>query len=156
MDPEEFERIKEAEKAHLREIRKLKDTLRRAQQRNRVRGALSDMNADALMRETDDSIEALTRDALEAEARLTVAMEHADLQPPEEMIGPTELDEEELRKARALELIRQLKEEAAADEASPPAGPSATEPEPPAREKTIGRMRRTGRNLSDDNSSHSA
>ena len=160
MDKEEFERIKAEEKAHLRQMRGLKQRHRDAQRTAQMAEAVSKLRNQALEAETDAMTEKLMRDAAIAEARLDLATEgHAPVTG-----NADDVDREALAKAEAEALVRQMKaqmggggepsatEAARADKSpSAPAGaktigrtpPPAEEP-PPAAErgaKTIGRRR---------------
>ena len=115
MTPEERERFKEAEKEHLRQLKKLKEQARLAQRRASVNKALSDM-AGALKQDDDpldDHTEMMDRLALETaqqEARLEIALENAALEEAaqHEARSQEELDEE-MVKERAKMLLEQMK-----------------------------------------------
>lgn len=154
MSPEEYQRIKEAEKERLRSVKKLKKALSTLRHQREMREALGRI---ASSRETLDSSEALL-DELAAEtaryeARLEIALDAADTgsASPEADNAP----ETESREQRARALLRQLKQEvgdaqeqrgeadptddsAKSENASPQQKPSSEEDLP---DKTIGRMK---------------
>ena len=151
MTPEEFETLKAEEKAHLRQLRDLKQQHRDATRKASILGALKAMRDPDLEADTDARTDALMRDAATSEARLDLAMED------EAARDKAEADREALRQAEAADLVRQLKAEAgaSADEATardasgapartigrtPPEAPDAP-PEAPRGAKTLGRPR---------------
>jgi hypothetical protein len=140
MTDEEFERLKEAEKQHLREKKRMRKTLEALKRRNRAEGLLQKMKhgAQRLLQETETLVDTLRSQGARNEARLEVAVE--DQEPVDDL----QEAEEELREERAESLVRQYKaatgsvsrsaeEEQEASDAAPssPDGP----------DKTIGRMR---------------
>jgi hypothetical protein len=138
MDREEFERIKNEEKAHLREIRRLKGELSRAQRLRSINDALRGMGTGDLDETHDEFVRKLDIESLTAEARYEMAREAAgEEQPPR----PVADIEEDLRKAEAAALVNRMKEDLAQGQAPNDAEPEPPAAEPPA-EKTIGRMRR--------------
>ena len=159
MTPEEYEQFKEAEKAHLRKLRELKKTHQQLQRKAKVTGAVTDMaeSMNELFDEHGEMVEKLQRDSIESEARMEVALDNVDMNDKvQEAQDAADLEAAEtLRKARAQELIRQMK---AADgaPASEPAPSSAASPAEESGsdattddktsselpEKTIGRMKR--------------
>lgn len=159
MTDEEFERLKEAEKEHLRAKKKLQDALTALQRKQRVRDVVHRM-ADSAQNALDraaDLIGRLTAEAAHDEARLDVAMEDTDTAGAD--AAEVEAFEAKRRTARAQELVRQMKQgEGAAprktigsapDEAPAERTPGATEADEDRStsstddlpEKTIGRMR---------------
>jgi hypothetical protein len=161
MSPEEYERLKEAEKEHLRQLRKIKETARSLQRQQRVQHALIDMagNMQRLGETHDEFTEKLAMGTALGEARLDMALEAAAQRP--EAAPDADADLENLR---AQALIRQMKLEMGAREAAletpapsgttalpektigpmkPPTEASASPPatEAPLPEKTIGRMK---------------
>ena len=83
MTPEERERFKEAEKEHLRQLKKLKEQARLAQRRASVNKALSDM-AGALKQDDDpldDHTEMMDRLAIHAEQEAIEEKAHAGIIP---------------------------------------------------------------------------
>lgn len=134
MSPEEFERLKEEEKKHLRELRALKGQYRDVQRKKSVLDALQGMARPDLDATHDEAVGKVMGDAAYAEARLDLAMES---RTPE----PTPEEREALRKAEAAALVQQMK--AAMGEAPGGSGASAAAPNPqeaaPAAGKTLGR-----------------
>ncbi len=110
MSPEEFERLKEEEKAHLRSLRDLKQQHRDVQRKASLLGALRGMDASGLTAATDAGTDALMRDAATQEARLDLAMEG------EAARATADADREAMRQATAAELVRQMKADAGATE----------------------------------------
>ena len=137
MDKSEFERLKAEEKAHLRQMRALKQQARDAQRTASTASALGAMRNPALEDETDALTRDLQRGAASAEARLEIAMEG---QAP--VTGPdSDVDRESLKKAEAEALVRQMKAEMGArDEPSTETAARASASDAaPASAKTIGR-----------------
>lgn len=146
MDDEEFRRIKEAEKKHLRKKKRLQRTLKALKRRNEVQGVLQRMRRGAtrLLDETESLIDSLRRTVAQSEARFEVALD--DEQIEDEDLHETE---EELREKRAEALVRRMKAE---EEALSRPRPSiddtddssdtedSDEPEREGPDKTIGRM----------------
>ncbi len=161
MTPEEFQRIKDAEKAHLRALKQLKEQLRSAERLGKVSRALQDMEdapGDDILRTHDEMIEKLALETVRHEVRLDSAITEAS-----EARADADADAE-LQKMRAASLIRQVKlemgldlEDAKQDPPSNVAEPGAettghraspeqpvnpTPPPKPPAEKTIGRLRK--------------
>jgi hypothetical protein len=164
VSPEEYQRLKEAEKAHLRSLRELKQAVKGLNRQKNLTDAV--VNATVTPMESLDDHDALVQElAMETarnEARLDVALESigSDLDVP----GPSPAqvsaaDEASLRKAKAADLIRQLKSQlgapgpnvsraqspaaasAAAHESKSASDAAASVPPPPLPDKTIGRMK---------------
>lgn len=159
MTPEEYERFKEAEKAHLRKLRELKKTHQQLQRKAKVTGAVTDMaeSMNQLFNEHEEMVDKLQRDSIESEARMEVALDNVEADDRTlEALDAAELEADQaLRKARAQELIRQMKAAegapASAVSSTPDTTPAAesgsdatTDPESSSElpEKTIGRMKR--------------
>ncbi len=168
MTPEERERFKEAEKEHLRQLKKLKQAAHQTRRRASINKALSDM-AGALGQEDDptdahnEMLDKLELDTARQEARLEIALESAAQKEAAEASERAMAQlEEETQKTRAKTFVEQMKRQMGiaapdageADEAEKPALPSKTigkkaSPEPEAKpsppsdrpEKTIGRMK---------------
>ncbi|HET6566687.1 MAG TPA: hypothetical protein VFG50_01910 [Rhodothermales bacterium] len=142
MTQEEFDRLKEDEKAHLRKLKELKQALFGAQRVASSRQALEDMSTGSqnVIDEHAQLVDRLSQDAALSEARMDMALsaegERANAEKIEEM-------EEDLRKARAQDLIRRMREQMASEDAGASAGPApaqdAPEKERSPVEKTIGR-----------------
>ena len=122
MTPEEYKRIKEAEKEHLRSLKKLKAQLRQAQQQNRVAEAMKNISnapGDDITQTHNEMIDKLAMETIQGEARLEIALTEADEQASTPTDVPQESVEEqeqklrqsdaELKKLRAQELVRQIK-----------------------------------------------
>ena len=106
MSPEEFERIKAEEKAHLRKLRALKQQHRDVQRKASTVKALGAMRDADLEAQTDAMTEKLMRGAATQEARLDLAMED------EAARAEAEQDAETLRQAQAAALVADLKAQA--------------------------------------------
>lgn len=145
MTPDEYERLKEAEKEHLRKIRKLKDLAKQAERRNRVSGAVGEMasSLESLLDEHREMTDRLTRDAALQEARLEISLEAAEARA--EAADLQAADEETLASLRAKETVARMKGTSPdAPEKTPEKTPEKApeKPPPPMPEKTIGRMKR--------------
>lgn len=113
MTPEEFERLKQAEKEHLRKMRALKQQYRQAKRKKGVMNALQGIIRPDLDNVHDEMVDKLTMQNIESEARFEVAMENAGVaEDALEKAAREEAEREELRKAEAAELVRQMKLEA--------------------------------------------
>lgn len=100
------ERLKEEYKEHYRKIRDAKEKLQRSKYVRNVNNAMQNMNADELLSSVDDFLGSVRNKMVSFEARLDVAMDQfLDDHPDTE-----ELDEE-LKKARAHDTLRQIKQE---------------------------------------------
>jgi len=166
MTPEEYQRIKEAEKEHLRALKKLKETARLLERRKSVNSALGDMVGGAQHTQDvhDEMLNKLALETAQQEARLEIALENARLDetsPAEASTRAPEALEEEMLKERANLLLKQMKlqmgippeEKTGTADQTPPASsqpsakssssPAPAKPSPPSDrpEKTIGRMR---------------
>jgi hypothetical protein len=135
MSPEEFERIKAEEKAHLQKMRALKQQYRGAQRMASSAKALGAMRNPELEAETDAMTDKLMRDAAMSEARFELATE--GLAP----VTGEEVDREALAKAEAEALVRQMKAQmgGGGEPTAPQAAQNAASPSAPAGAKTIGR-----------------
>lgn len=156
MTPEEYERFKEAEKAHLRKLKELKQQHHQLQRKAKVTRAVTDMaeGINGLYDEHNEMVERLQRDTIHSEARMEVALDNLSSDDAAlESLDTAELEADQtLRKARAQELIRQMKA-AEGGSSEPPSAASepasgagsetpSTNPSSDLPEKTIGRMRR--------------
>lgn len=107
MTPEEYQRLKEEEKAHLRKLKELKQAVRFLERQKKISSELEQMSRaseDALQQQTD-AVERLALETALQEARLDIALEGADPDP-----APSdEALEQELRAARAHALVEQMK-----------------------------------------------
>jgi hypothetical protein len=144
MTDEEFERLKEAEKKHLREKKRMRRTLEALKKRNRAEGILQKMQrgAQRLLRETESLVDTLQSKVARNEARLEVALDE------EERTDDLQEAEHELREERAESLVRQYKAASGAVSSRPERATDARADESSVEEssqeepeKTIGRMR---------------
>lgn len=160
MTPEEFERIKEAEKEHLRALKKLKKAVRGLERSKSIAQSVTKMSSSSqsALETHENMVDKLALETAHYEARLDVALEsakeHQERDAADEALGQADA---ELQKERARSLVEQLREEMAVPE--PDAGEAVAESPGPRRsesdeqdddaedtgplpEKTIGRMRR--------------
>jgi hypothetical protein len=148
MTDEEFERLKEAEKKHLREKKQMRRTLEALKKRNRAEGILQKMKhgAQRLLRETESLVDTLQSKGARNEAQLEVALDQSD------SLDDLHDAEEALRDERAESLVRQYKaasgpassqskRETESDSSGMESDVEAPESAPQEPEKTIGRMR---------------
>ena len=156
MTPEEYERFKEAEKAHLRKLRELKKSHQQMQRKARITGAVTDMaeGINSLFNEHEEMVDKLQRDSIVSEARMEVALDNIDADDATlEALDAAELEADQaLRKARAQELIRQMKSTGGMPDSGDDSekkdvstARDETKPQPATSdlpEKTIGRMKR--------------
>lgn len=155
MTPEEYERLKEAEKEHLRKMRRLKQAVHELERQKKVSKAVRGITDEPrrLLDEQEELVDRIAMEAAMSEARLDIALESADAKAAvePERISPEEADEE-LRRVRARELVKRMRAEDAPDgrsqeEASAAESPSPDpvpdeDPAPPSLpDKTIGRMK---------------
>lgn len=149
MDREEFERLKEEEKAHLRKVRALKQQLRDARRKQGVLGALQSLDTSGLDATHEEMLRKVTEKNVTAEARFELAMEALDEAAKEEATREEMARiEAERQKTAAADLVRQMKVEMlgdAAEHAEAQQGDPAPEDAPPAEDtkhtapaKTIG------------------
>lgn len=134
MTREEFEKLKAAERAHLEQLRELKQTVRQHKRRQSVVGALERLRDAArdLLDRHEDAVDELTRETAYLEARAEVEHSTAD---------------DELQALRAQMLVDELKNVPSEHEESAPSADASPEnpskdPVPPVVEKTIGRVKR--------------
>ena len=120
MTPDEFNKLKEEEKAHLRQLRALKQQYGEAQRKASILGALRSMDPSGLTADTEARADSLMRDAVSAEARLEIAMEG------EAERARADADREAVRQAEAAELVRQMKAATGATLDEAPARPGAS------------------------------
>ena len=125
MKREDYERLKEDEKAHLREVRKLKKRLREAERTRSIGKALTDMKSAGSTEDFDDALAKVQLEALEQEARLDVVLESAEEAGVKPAAGSDETAADEdsdiaseadalklkddLAKEKAAELVRHMK-----------------------------------------------
>ncbi|MCS3631035.1 hypothetical protein [Salinibacter ruber] len=152
MTDDEFQRLKETEKRHLRAKKRLQTTLDQLKQQEEVQGVVRRMTQGArrLLAETESLVDRLRGAVAEQEARFEVALDDEW----EEDEGFREA-EEALRDERAEQLVRRMKAEETESSTRPGAAPGADdlsasgakeeaaeadEPHPEGPDKTIGRM----------------
>ncbi len=144
MKPEEFERLKQQEKAHLLEVEKLKARLKEAERLRSIGQALNDVRAAGSTDALDASLERVQFETAAHEARMDMAIDgSADSTSTVDDVARTD---EEFAALRAADLVKQMKRSMGAlsepDSASIQESASdkgTTEDEKPVR-KTIGRM----------------
>ena len=135
MTPEEFERLKEAEKTHLRKLKALKQQHRQAQRKKGLLDALKGIVRPDLDDVHDEMVDRLTMKNIESEARFEIALENAGLTDDAlEKAAQEETERDVLRKAEAAALVRRMKLEAGGG-----AAPSTDQTNAQAEGKTIGR-----------------
>ena len=135
MTPEEFERLKEAEKTHLCKLKALKQQYRQAQQKKGILDALKGIVRPDLDDVHDEMVDRLTMKNIESEARFEIALENANLTDDAlESAAREEAEREVLQKAQAEALVRRMKAEVGGVVA-----PSSTQTNTHTEGKTIGR-----------------
>ncbi len=114
MTPEEYQRYKEAEKAHLRKLKELKKAVRTLERQESVRSAVEKVTeGQDLLDKQKDLVDELAMETARHEARLDIALDSAE--DAEHQAG-TEALEEELQRQRAQALVRQLKRQMGGEE----------------------------------------
>lgn len=124
MTPEEYQRIKEAEKEHLKAIKKLKHKLRQVEKggaagkKSSLEQAMDEIEnapGDGILDTHEEMIDRLAMDAVHQEARLELALSSEQDQEPATPAEPEASPEaivqsdEELQQIRAKELVRKMK-----------------------------------------------
>ena len=154
MNRDEFERLKEAEKEHLRKVRELKAQLKDARRHRGVADALRSMDTADLDHEFERALREVEQQNVSAEARYEMALGALD-EAAERERSRLELErfEAEQSKAAATDLVSRLKAELSegthVESGTPdasraqPDSPSPTTPDDdaPPQGKTIGRSR---------------
>jgi hypothetical protein len=112
MKHDEFERLKEAEKEHLRKVRALKAQLKDAHRQQGVAAALRAMDTSGLDDEFERSLREVEHQNVSSEARYELAVEALD-EAAERERKRLELErfEAEQQKAAAAGLVEQMKAE---------------------------------------------
>ena len=107
MSPEEYQRYKEAEKAHLRKLKELKKAVHTLERQKSVNQATERVvEGHDLLEKQKDLVDELALETAQHEARLDIALDSAgDIEKKADM----EMLEEELQRERAQALVRQLK-----------------------------------------------
>ncbi len=136
MSPEEFQRLKEQEKAHLRKLKELKGQVRDATRQARLAQTLGDIAGAVEPNATyDEMMDKLTLETARNEARFEMAQESAQGSDASdealEKAAEAEKHEAELAQQRARQLVEQMK--------SQMGGPSPTAPPASETPKTLGR-----------------
>lgn len=146
MTDEEFKRLKEAEKKHLREKKQMRRTLAVLKKRNQAQSLVQKMRrgAERLLRETESLVDTLRTQMARDEVKFEVAV------GDDESVDDLHDAEEDLREERAEALVRQYKtatrptggdaRKAKSDEDDASASDAETSSAGP--DKTIGRMRK--------------
>lgn len=158
MTPEEYQRLKEAEKEHLRSLRKLKQTVRSLQRQKKLTDAVENVTMKPMeaLNDHDALVQELAMETARNEARLDVALESISQGKAGSAPSDAELDaehEDAIRKAKAADLVRRLRSQVDAGGPAQQAAPgeertgAAVKKAPGAEtsalpEKTIGRMKR--------------
>lgn len=104
----ERERLKEEYKEHYRKMRETKERYSRAKKTQNIAQALKNMDKSQMLASFDDFLYSVKHKLASVEARLDVAMEN--LPDENKSAGEQELDEE-MRKAKAKDTLRQVKME---------------------------------------------
>ena len=143
MDRDEFNRLKEAEKAHLRKVRALKQQLREANRKKGLLGALKALDTSALDATHEEALRKVTEQNITSEARFEIAMEALDAAEKQEADRAEMMRlEAERQKTAASDLVRQMKTQMlgdAADHIEARQRPPQPEADPTAEpDKTIG------------------
>ena len=118
MDRDEFNRLKEAEKAHLRKVRALKQQLREANRKKGLLNALKGLDTSALDATHEEALRKVTEQNISSEARFEIAMEALDAAEQQEA-DRAELAriEAERQKTAASDLVQQMKAQMLGDAA---------------------------------------
>ena len=106
---EERERLKEEYKDHYRKIRQAKEKLRSSSYAKKAGDAVRQMNADELLQSVDHFLGKLRYKMASIEAKLDVAMD--DILADEDDVQEKERFEEQMRKEKARDTLRQIKQE---------------------------------------------
>lgn len=104
---EERERLKQEYKEHYRKIREVKERLARSQKTKNISDALKNMDTSAVTETFDEFLYKVKSKIANVEARLDVAMDSL-AESDDDILAEVERDEE-LKKAKAKETLRQAK-----------------------------------------------
>ncbi len=161
MTPEEYQRIKDAEKEHLRALKKLKKAVRDLERSKSIANSVTRMSStsESALETHQEMVDKLALETAHQEARLEIALEGA-ADKAKQAANAEELErmDAELARERAKSIVEDLRSEMEAG-VDPRTGSAATDPLPDAPssrpttdasdedesvlpEKTIGRMRR--------------
>lgn len=149
MDRDEFERLKNEEKAHLRKVRALKQQLREANRKKGLLNALEGLDTSGLDSTHEEMLQKLTQRNITSEARFELAMDTLDdaakQEAAREEMARLEADR---KKSDAADLVRQMKAQMLGDaaehveaqqgDAATDAASAEQEDQPEAPTKTIG------------------
>lgn len=105
---EEREKLKEEYKNHYRKIREAKERIARSEKTRKITDALKDMDTTQLTDTFDEFLYKVKSKIAHVEARLDVAMDSLTESGDDSIIAEAERDEE-LRKEKAKETLRQAK-----------------------------------------------
>ena len=146
MTPEEFERIKEQEKAHLREMRRLQGLAADAGRKGRLASALESLTGALTQGDDERSalMDRLGRDAAQTEARIDVALEaEADATARAAQAAEQARFEQEQQNTRARATLDAMRAEMGASSGAAPSRSAAASAPPAAAAapaaKTLGR-----------------
>ena len=111
---QERERLKQEYKEHYQRIKEAKERLKQTEKTSKIQQALNNMNADSILDSVDEFLGKVQDKVIGAEARLDVAMDNLneddDLEETKPMSKAEKLEvEEQLRKQRAQEALKQMK-----------------------------------------------
>ncbi len=120
MTPEEYQKLKEAEKDHLRKLREIKKVHSQAVQQSKITQAVTNMatGMTGLYDEHREMVDRLQMDTLQSEARMEVALDSiGSIDSTDSASVPSEaqdaadlaVNEEAIRRAKAQALVRQMK-----------------------------------------------
>ncbi len=161
MTPEEYQRIKEAEKEHLRALRKLKKAVRDLERSKSIANSVTRMSStsESALETHQEMVDKLALETAHQEARLEVALEGAEQKARQEA-NAEELErmDAELARERARSIVEDIRSEmetgidsshtdATVEPNKDPglqgsASDTTGDDEAKLPEKTIGRMRR--------------
>lgn len=118
MDRDEYNRIKEAEKAHLRKVRALKQQLRDAKRKKGLLDALKGLDTSTLDAQHEEALRKVTEQNISSEARFEIAMDALDAAEKQEA-DRAEMAriEAERQKTEAANLVQQMKTQMLGDAA---------------------------------------
>ncbi|MDX1530808.1 MAG: hypothetical protein R3362_04715 [Rhodothermales bacterium] len=110
MNRDEYERLKEAEKAHLRKVRQLKQQLTQAKRQRRLTDALRDLDTSGLDAEFEESLRKVQEKNVTSEARFELAMDALDEAAEAERKRAEQARfEADRQKKEAADLVQQMK-----------------------------------------------
>lgn len=104
---QEREKLKEEYKDHYRKMRDIKEKVRRSRSVTNISEAVENLNTDDLMESVDQFLDKVRHKVASVEARLDIALENLTGEKSENT--DTEEFNEEMRKHRAQETIKQVK-----------------------------------------------